>query len=64
MADPQLQTMKEPEKRLQAIAQNLYSTCYERVTQGMLHKISTRPAFSQLATACSNPALGSWLALP
>merc|ERR550532_778660 len=123
MVDPQLEGIKEPTARLALITQNLYSTCYERVTRGVLHqdrlvfalllarihlraaqgetpldqefKVLMRggekggleggsplpglteeqtvavtrlaaaiPAFKNLAKACTNPAIASWLALP
>merc|ERR1719495_984851 len=123
MVDPQLEGIKEPAARLAIITQNLYSTCYERVTRGVLHqdrlvfalllarihlraaqgetpldqefKVLMRggekggleggsplpglteeqtvavtrlaaaiPAFKNLAKACTNPAIATWLALP
>ena len=36
--DPALEEMKDPAQRLAAITGNLYSTCYERVSRGMLHQ--------------------------
>ena len=39
MVDPQLEGIKEPAARLAIITQNLYSTCYERVTRGVLHQV-------------------------
>ena len=39
MVDPQLEGIKEPTARLAIITQNLYSTCYERVTRGVLHQV-------------------------
>ena len=36
--DSRLEGMKEPGQRLAAITSNLYSTCYERVSRGMLHE--------------------------
>ena len=39
MVDPQLDGIKEPTARLAVITQNLYSTCYERVTRGVLHQV-------------------------
>ena len=39
MVDPQLEGIKEPAARLAIITQNLYGTCYERVTRGVLHQV-------------------------
>ena len=39
MVDPHLEGIKEPAARLAIITQNLYSTCYERVTRGVLHQV-------------------------
>ena len=36
--DQRLDGMKDPAQRLTIITSNLYSTCYERVTRGMLHE--------------------------
>jgi len=38
MVCPGLEGMKEPAARLEHITTSLYSTCYSRVTRGMLHK--------------------------
>ena len=46
--DPRLEGMKEPGERLATITQNLYSTCFSRVTRGMLHK--DRLVFALLLT--------------
>merc|ERR1712038_1275238 len=86
MVDPQLEGIKEPAARLAIITQNLYSTCYERVTRGgekggleggsplpglteeqtvaVTRLAAAIPAFKNLAKACANPAIVSWLALP
>ena len=56
MVDPQLDGIKEPTARLAVITQNLYSTCYERVTRGVLHQVCDIPytekfSFAQIRIA-------------
>merc|ERR1719495_1400349 len=46
--DSRLEALKDSAKRLALITSNLYSTCYERVTRGMLHE--DRLVFALLLT--------------
>jgi len=46
--DQRLDGLKDPAQRLAIITSNLYSTCYERVTRGMLHE--DRLVFALLLT--------------
>ena len=46
--DQTLEDIKDPIERLSVITSNLYSTCYERVTRGMLHE--DRLVFALLLT--------------
>merc|ERR1719481_1528091 len=46
--DQRLEGIKDPTQRLSVITSNLYSTCYERVTRGMLHE--DRLVFALLLT--------------
>ena len=36
--DQRLEDIKDPTRRLSVVTSNLYSTCYDRVTRGMLHE--------------------------
>ena len=54
MVDPKLEEIKEPTARLAVITQNLYSTCYERVTRGVLHQVREKTFLEEFLILCQN----------